>query len=252
MHTNKESLVSELGKKKKHKNGGTFTNIVQRYVNPLLYFNRKFDIRVWVLWSGRKVWWYQEGYVRTASKEFTLKSTNKFIHLTNDAIQSQSEDYGKFEPANKASFSELNKYLESQYNYSSFYQTIIPEMKQLACKALRMANLTMDPNNARHSFELFGIDYLIDSSFKPWLIEFNTNPCLEVNCSLLARLIPNMLNNVMNLTADILFPAPRKKKAKDEGWSQEGFKFELLMDGCQDVEVREKMLLGKVRVEYEG
>ena len=83
-----------------------------------------------------------------------------------------------------------------------------------------MANVVFSQKRQQHSFELFGFDFLIDNKFKPWIIECNTNPCLEINCSLLARLIPNMLNNVINLTADIIFPTPTKKKAKDETWSQ--------------------------------
>jgi tubulin---tyrosine ligase len=34
-----------------------------------------------------KGYWYSEGYVRTSSREFTLKNLdNRFIHLTNDAV----------------------------------------------------------------------------------------------------------------------------------------------------------------------
>ena len=47
-------------------------------------------------------YWYQDGYIRTCSKEFTLKNvTNRMIHLTNDAVQKKGEEYGKFENGNK-------------------------------------------------------------------------------------------------------------------------------------------------------
>ena len=32
---------------------------------------------------------------------------NKFIHLTNDAVQKKCDDYGKFENGNKLSFKEF-------------------------------------------------------------------------------------------------------------------------------------------------
>ena len=35
-----------------------------------------------------------------------LKNFNKFIHLTNDAVQKRSDDYGRFEFGNKVSFLE--------------------------------------------------------------------------------------------------------------------------------------------------
>ncbi len=39
------------------------------------------------------------------------------------------------------------------------------------------------------------MDYMIDEDFKVFLIEVNTNPCLELSSTLLARLIPNMIEN---------------------------------------------------------
>jgi hypothetical protein len=63
-----------------------------------------------------KAYWYEEGYIRTSSKEFTLKNLkNRFIHLTNDAVQKKSEDYGKYENGNKISFADFQKYLDNSY-----------------------------------------------------------------------------------------------------------------------------------------
>jgi len=38
--------------------------------------------------------------------------------------------------------------------------------------------------------ELYGLDFMIDESYRVWLIEANTNPSIEVCCPLLSRLIP--------------------------------------------------------------
>jgi len=38
---------------------------------------------------------------------------------------------------------------------------------------------------------------MLDEDFKVYLIEVNTNPCLEISSTLLARLIPNMIENVI-------------------------------------------------------
>jgi tubulin--tyrosine ligase len=43
--------------------------------------------------SHPKAYWYTD----------SLKNTSKMVHLTNDAIQKRSEDYGKFENGNKVS-----------------------------------------------------------------------------------------------------------------------------------------------------
>jgi hypothetical protein len=35
------------------------------------------------------------------------------IHLTNDAVQKHSEQYGKYESGNKLSFNDFNKYVKN-------------------------------------------------------------------------------------------------------------------------------------------
>ena len=50
-------------------------------------------------------YWYTDGYLRTSCREYNVKNaTNRMIHLTNDAVQKKSEDYGRFESGNKVSF----------------------------------------------------------------------------------------------------------------------------------------------------
>lgn len=56
--------------------------------------------------------------------------------------------------------------------------------------------------------EVFGLDFMLDEQFKVYLIEVNTNPCLELASPLLARLIPSMLENSLRLAVDPIFPPP--------------------------------------------
>jgi tubulin monoglycylase TTLL3/8 len=49
---------------------------------------------------------------------------------------------------------------------------------------------------------------MIDEAFKVWLIEINTNPCLELSCNLLAKIIPAMIENAFRIAVDPLFPPP--------------------------------------------
>ncbi len=51
----------------------------------------------------------------------------------------------------------------------------------------------LNPDNFSFCFEIFGYDFIIDEDFKVWLIEVNTNPCLEESSKLLQTLIPRML-----------------------------------------------------------
>jgi hypothetical protein len=52
------------------------------------------------------------------------------VHLTNDAIQKNDGDYGKFEQANKLSFQDFEKYLAQNYTgKGSFSNDIFPKIK---------------------------------------------------------------------------------------------------------------------------
>lgn len=49
---------------------------------------------------------------------------------------------------------------------------------------------------------------MLDEDFKIYLIEINTNPCLELPCPLLSSLIPHMIDNSFWIALDPLFPPP--------------------------------------------
>ena len=57
----------------------------------------------------------------------------------------------------------------------------------------------------KHCFELFGYDFIIDEDFNTWMIEVNTNPCLEESSSILKMYLPRMVENMLELTVDSLF-----------------------------------------------
>ena len=59
-----------------------------------------------------KGYWYEEGYIRTTSYEYNTTQLGGFIHLTNDAVQKYSKDYGKYEKGNKLSYQDFQIYLD--------------------------------------------------------------------------------------------------------------------------------------------
>jgi hypothetical protein len=63
-----------------------------------------------------KVYVYDEGYLRTSCREFSIHDlSNKFVHLTNDAVQKKAHDYGKFEAGNKLSYNEFQQFLDKTF-----------------------------------------------------------------------------------------------------------------------------------------
>ena len=91
--------------------------------------------------------------------------------------------------------------------------------------------------------EVFGLDFMIDDEFKPYLIEVNTNPCLELSAPLLARLIPTMLENAIKIGLDSIFLPPEGFSSKKAfiGDACPENRFELFFDSKVDGPVLDKM-----------
>jgi hypothetical protein len=205
----------------------------------MLYCRRKFDLRHYIMMTCVnglvKGYWYRDGYVRTTSSEYSLLASDGSIHLTNDAVQKNLPDYGKFEKGNKLSYEELSAYIDkhNKKNKGSFYEKIYPRMKRMATDAMRACSGGIDPAKLDSNFEVFGMDFMIDANLDVWLIEINSNPCLELSCPLLASLIPKMVENALELTLDAMFPPPVRYSPKGVHYFKElekENKFELVYD----------------------
>ena len=86
--------------------------VVQKYIEkPMLVDNRKFDVRVWVLIDqDMNLYCFKEGYIRLSSEVFSLDERtieDKYVHLTNNAVQKYSQNYGKHESGNIISLKDL-------------------------------------------------------------------------------------------------------------------------------------------------
>jgi Tubulin-tyrosine ligase family len=233
---------------------GEHTFVIQKYIEkPFLYNKRKFDIRLYCLVTSIngyiQAYYYQDGYIRTASKEYNPKVLdNKFIHLTNDAIQKKSEDYGKYEYANKISYSEFQRYLDNHRPkvFTNFFNDVLPNIKKIVKDTILAVYRKIDLRKRAYSFEIYGYDFLLDENLKPWLIEVNTNPCLELSSGLLANIIPSMLENAFRIAVDPLFPQPGNSRKTTMFFNENHLenKFELIFheinDGAKFTEQLEK------------
>ena len=100
-----------------------------------------------------KGYWYEEGYIRTTSFEYSINNCLSNVHLTNDAVQKYLPEYGKYEKGNKVSYSDFQKYLEKEYQGRyNFYDEIYPKMKKIATDSIKACSLLIDPEKKGHNF----------------------------------------------------------------------------------------------------
>jgi hypothetical protein len=145
---------------------------------------------------------FSEGYLRTSGYEFSIDLKNiddQFVHLTNNAVQIKSESYGQFEDGNQLSFKQLQDFIDQEYPKSkiSVANHLVPQMQEIVVKTFHAVKRQIDPFKRKHCFELFGFDFILDEDFNVWLIEVNTNPCLEESSNLLKILLPRMIEDLL-------------------------------------------------------
>lgn len=57
----------------------------------------------------------------------------------------------------------------------------------------------------KYTFELIGYDFIVDEDLQSYIIEVNTNPCIEESSQLLKMLIPRMIDDMFRITVDTVF-----------------------------------------------
>ena len=83
---------------------------------------------------------------------------------------------------------------------------ILSQIKEIVADTFKAVYKLIDPNKRINTFELLGYDFMIDANFKIYLIEVNTNPCLEVSSPLLRKIISSMIDNTLSIAVDPVFP----------------------------------------------
>ena len=129
-----------------------------------------------------------------------------FVHLTNNAIQKWDANYGAFEEGNILSYKDASSLLAKDGMNFDFYKLIDNLILPQCEKSMQSARVTLNKTNRKYCFEIFGYDFMIDNELKPWLIEVNTNPCLEEPNKLLQMYVPRMLDDAFRITLDVMFP----------------------------------------------
>ena len=179
--------------------------VIQKYIEkPLLYFDRKFDIRIWVLLTHDfKVYMFNEGHLKCCSVEYNLNLDDNFSHLTNYSFQKYNNNFGKYEKGNEVSFDDLQYNIKVNYNDCvDFKNEIIPKIKKIIKFVFQSVKNKINGLNRNFTFEIYGFDFMLDNKFNPFLIEVNLNPGLEESSPLIKMLVPRMLDDALRLTVD--------------------------------------------------
>ena len=167
--------------------------LISKYIsNPHLINGKKYDIRLYVLVTGfspLKVYVFNEGIARISSELFTLdisKLKNPYIHLTNTSINKKNLNYKRVtdpskDDGNDWTLTVLKKYIKKKHNID-FDKIILPKINDIIVKVFLTVLESADKKDKERYiqpgtiYQIFGFDILLDTKFKPWLLEVNYGP----------------------------------------------------------------------------
>ena len=196
--------------------------ILQKYLEkPLLYNDRKFDMRIWVLLNHEmNIYICKEGHLKVASEKYYIQSNDLYVHLTNYTIQKKNPNFSKKEIGNEISFeifqNSLDKLLKEQKKENiNFRKDVLPKVKEIILLSMESVKYLINEKERKNCFELFGYDFIFDQNFNPYLLEINTNPGLEESSPLLKKIIPRMIDDLLKLTIDKIIKPIYKYKTEN-------------------------------------
>ncbi|CAF1316316.1 unnamed protein product, partial [Didymodactylos carnosus] len=201
--------------------------VVQKYIErPLLIHNTKFDIRQWFLvtdWNPLTIWMFKDCYLRFCTEHFSLETRNQNVHLCNYSIQKHYKNnpirHNNLPDENMWTNKEfIEKYLKPNRLTNKWETQIYPQMKEAIVCSMLVAQDAIDAR--KNSFELYGADFMLDESLKPWLIEINCSPTMA-RCTAVTT---DMCDSVLEDTCKVMIDRKYNKSA-DTG------RFELIHKG---------------------
>ncbi len=165
--------------------------MVQEYLHrPHLYDGHKYVLRCYVVLRSvdpLRVYWYNEGFAKLASEKYSTDPAslkNLFVHLTNPDVNEDNEEASA--PVVFISFANYRKWLRDQGHddvriFQQLEDLIVLTMMSVRERMRwRMETLNV---HADGCYELFGLDCMLDADLKPWILECNLSPSLDV-CAL--------------------------------------------------------------------
>ena len=186
--------------------------LVQEYIpNPLTIDGRKFDLRLYVvvysIGPGNPVaFLYSEGMVRICVEKYEAPTRSNIwcshVHLTNYSLNKDHKDFVSVADEDgaggmKRSLSSFLRALRVELG-DARVDLLWEELEEMCAKTViamvpplrshkRQARglkpkerFESDPHAKQRVFQILGVDVLLDSNLKPWLVEVNAKPSLSI------------------------------------------------------------------------
>eukprot|EP00656_Telonema_subtile_P011462 TRINITY_DN15682_c0_g1_i2.p1 TRINITY_DN15682_c0_g1~~TRINITY_DN15682_c0_g1_i2.p1 ORF type:complete len:455 (-),score=153.17 TRINITY_DN15682_c0_g1_i2:195-1559(-) len=194
--------------------------IVQRYImNPLVLpgpsgRGHKFDMRIYFFIASASPmisFMYNDGYLRVNAEPYDLSDTDNLqAHITNFHVSKAHPQYDRLKDAVDGmsvrwTFGELAAHLQQHFGHMCGEEPVIEHVKAQIREILGHVSAQvkgeLDPRPG--CFALLGVDIMLDSELKAWLIEFTKNPALRKNTPHLAELHTGLVQEICDVAVEL-------------------------------------------------
>ncbi|KAH0785326.1 Tubulin-tyrosine ligase family protein [Histomonas meleagridis] len=203
----------------------TSPGVVQYYIrNPLLVAKRKFDIRLYILVTSiepLRIYMHSAGMARFATHEYKPDSSpdDQHMHLTNFSLNKDDKEFIRSDGVHESienskwSIGFFMQYCRSQgidptRLMKEFERISIATIIAGMCE-IKLKHKQVIPHH-HTSYEMYGIDIMLDSDLNAHLIEINISPSLSGMDSKLDQEMKYPLNLDLLRMARIIDCDPRE------------------------------------------
>ncbi|CAD8109659.1 unnamed protein product [Paramecium sonneborni] len=222
---NTQSVFNHLSKEFKMSNRNQQSFIVQQFISSFAYQEIQLDLCYYLLITQIngivRGYFFQQFYGQQSKIQFSnFDNESRIIQIEN----SKQEIQNQYIPMKNIQ----NHFKKHNIDYKN---KIYPQIKHILCEYLKSIFIQMPVKD--HNFELLKVVIIIDNESKPWLINTESNPVFETDLEFMKDYSQLLLDNVLQLGLDILFPSPSiwpKEKKRDIEIYQEINYFDLVFD----------------------
>jgi RimJ/RimL family protein N-acetyltransferase len=179
-----------------------YSNVAQKYIEkPLLLEGRKFDLRIYVLFTQEfELYLYPLFQIRRTSIKYDLKTNDIGSHITNYSHQKKLEGFNSETSVGteKLFWNLYNKEYKKDLDLMGKVKTVVVDLFDRLKEIISMYR-------KGESYELFGLDFMLDKDLNVFLLEVNINPGLaDINEDLNVQ-SEKLLDDTLKLTIDKVF-----------------------------------------------
>lgn len=190
--------------------------LAQQYIgNPLLINKKKFDFRVYMLIASMDplIVLYKDGFVRISMSEFNPNSSEKSSHLTNLKVgkgEMKSKNLTQEEQEailqdQSWSFTRFQEYLKEtglvEENWIDNYMRSHLKKVMFHLVRMNMHQLLKHPG----VFELFGLDFMLDTNLNLWYLECNLTPAISQTSEEKSKINTKLIEDIVDIEYALLF-----------------------------------------------